>query len=95
MSNPFTATWVNDDNDLDIGQWEIFYFGQLLELSAEKRSNRLIEEVNEDSWKAENWVWLNELFRKYGIPADKTHLHWFFQAISANDWRCGSFYDLL
>lgn len=95
MSNPFTALWTDKDSEPNIGHWEIFYLGQWLILSEEKRGHGLAEEIFEDEWMTENGEWLNELFSKYGIPVDKMHMHWLYQAINTHDWRCGSFYDLL
>jgi len=95
MSNPFTARWTDKCSNLCLGHWEIFYLGQRLELSAEQRGHSLTKGICEDAWMMESGEWLNELFSKYGISADEAHMRWFYRAINAQDWRCGSFHDLL
>lgn len=95
MSNPFTAFWIDDDSNLNKGHWEIFYLGQWLELSEKQKGQSLAEDICEDAWLIENEGWLNELFSKYGISADETHRQWFYRAVNAHDWRCGSFHDYL
>jgi len=106
MSNPFTARWTANGNNLCLGQWGISYHDQPLTLEPEQRDNDMgsygiysyiypddesfAEGVGEDDWIVENRVWLADLFARHGIPVDETHLRWFYQAVNLHDWRCGS-----
>lgn len=106
MSNPFTARWTAKGNNLCLGHWEIFHLGQQLELEAKRRQSDMgtyaiysyiypdddiyAEGLPEDAWVIENKAWLISVFSKYNIPTDEKHLRWFYQAVNAHDWRCGS-----
>lgn len=106
MSNPFTARWTAKGSNLCLGHWEITYYEQQIELADEQRVHDMgtygiysyiypddedfAEGVHEEAWVAKNNKWLTELFNKYGIPVDESHMHWFYQAVNMNDWRCGS-----
>lgn len=106
MSNPFTARWSTTGNNLCLGQWEISYQEQLLDLGAARREKdmgtfgifsyifpddeELAEGLAEDEWILENIDWLSDLFIAHNIPVDEAHMRWLYQAINTNDWRCGS-----
>lgn len=106
MSNPFSAQWTAKGNNLCLGHWEIHYQGQALSLDAARRDNDMgtygifsyiypddeefAEGVPEDRWIEENADWLSELFAAHGIPDDEARMRWFYQAVNAQDWRCGS-----
>jgi hypothetical protein len=48
------------------------------------------EGLTEDAWITEKGGWLAKTLSAQGIPANDTHLRWFFRAVCAQDWRCGS-----
>ncbi len=48
------------------------------------------EGLQEDDWILANIDWLSELFITHHIPIDEQHMRWFYQAVDAEDWRCGS-----
>ncbi|WIO73612.1 hypothetical protein QP938_09935 [Porticoccaceae bacterium LTM1] len=43
-----------------------------------------------DVWLLNNGNWLYDLFSEEGIPFDEQHARWFYEAVNAQDWRCGS-----
>lgn len=106
MPNPFTARWTTTGNNLCLGQWEIRYQEQLLDLGAARREQDmgtfgifsyifpddedLAEGLREDDWILENIAWLTDLFIAHGIPVDEANMRWLYQAINPSDWRCGS-----
>jgi len=104
--NPFTAQWSAQGNNLCLGHWEIHYQGQLLQLEEARRVEDMgtygiysyifpddedyAEGLKEDEWILANKDWLTALFARHRIPADETHMRWFFQAVNPHDWRCGN-----
>lgn len=106
MSNPFSARWTTEGNNLCLGQWEICYRGTAVALGAERRDRDmgtfgiysyifpddedLAEGLCEDDWIRENAHWLAGAFAANAIPVDEQHMRWFFRAVNAHDWRCGS-----
>ncbi len=44
----------------------------------------------EDEWIVSNVDWLADLFAEQDIPIDEEHFRFFYQAVNAEDWRCGS-----
>lgn len=104
--NPFSARWSAKGNNLCLGAWEIDYRGRRLTIDAQRGENDmgtfgifsyifpddedLAEGLREDEWIAENAGWLGELFTAHGIPADEEQRRWFYRAVNAQDWRCGS-----
>lgn len=106
MPNPFSARWTAKGNNLCLGRWEIHYLERPLELDAERREQDmgtfgifsyifpddedLAEGLREDEWILKNAGWLVEFFSSHGIPVDEAHMRWFYQAVNAQDWRCGS-----
>ncbi|HEY3326281.1 MAG TPA: hypothetical protein VGK14_03825 [Novimethylophilus sp.] len=106
MTNPFSAKWTAKGNNLCLGHWEIRYRDQLLSLEAAHCDNDMgtygifsyiypddedfAEGLPESDWIIENAQWLADLFAKHDVPFDEAHLRWFYQAVNAHDWRCGS-----
>lgn len=106
MPNPFSARWTITGNNICLGHWEIEYLGRPLSLDAGRREKDMgtygiysfifpddeefAEGLREDDWILENIGWLSDLFAAHDIPIDEAHMRWFFQAINAADWRCGS-----
>lgn len=106
MPNPFSAHWTAEGSNLCNGHWEIFFHGQMLELSPERRDEDMgtygiysyifpddedyAAGLPEDQWIEANAHWLAELFLKQDIPCDVAHMRWFYQAVNRHDWRCGS-----
>ena len=106
MTNPFSAKWTAKGNNLCLGHWEIRYRDQLLALEAARRDNDMgthgifsyiypddeefAEGLPESDWIIENVPWLADVFARHDIPFDEAHLRWFYQAVNAHDWRCGS-----
>ncbi|WP_275097655.1 hypothetical protein [Sedimenticola hydrogenitrophicus] len=106
MSNPFTATWSEQGHLICLGRWEIRYRGRPLEIPAPRHEEDMgthgiysflypddpvfAEGLEEDDWVLENIDWLSDLFIAHDIPIDEQHARWFFQAVNASDWRCGS-----
>ena len=41
-------------------------------------------------WTLGDVDWLSELFVAYDIRIDEAHMRWFYRAVNARDWRCGS-----
>lgn len=105
-SNPFQARWTRKGNNLCLGQWEIRYCERLLELPAARRDNDMgtlgiynfmdpddpefTDGLSEDDWLLTNMEWLADLFAASDIPIDEQHMRWLYQALNAQDWRCGS-----
>lgn len=106
MSNPFSARWTSDGNNLCLGQWEILFHGKAVALDAARRDEDmgtfgifsyifpddedLAEGLREDDWILENVSWLADLFAANAIPVDDEHMRWFYRAVNPHDWRCGS-----
>lgn len=105
-SNPFKATWSAQGHTLCLGHWVITFHGEVLELPAVQAENHMDtrgifswlypddEEFTEGMELAE-WLehqadWLMPLFARYDIPFDEQHVEWFYLAVNASDWRCGS-----
>ncbi len=104
--NPFNARWTARGTNLCLGHWEISYQGRPLDLDPDIRDDdmgthgifsfifpddeELAEGLREDDWIIDNVIWVTKLFSRYDIPVDENHLRWFYQAINAHDWRCGS-----
>lgn len=105
-TNPFTASWTRKGNNLCLGRWEIRHQGRLLDLPAARRDNEMgtrgiynfmdpddpeyTDGLAEDDWLLANMEWLADLFASHDIPIDEAHMRWFYQAVNAEDWRCGS-----
>lgn len=105
MTNPFTARWTASGNNLCLGIWELDYRGRPLDIGAARREKDMgtygifsyifpddeafAEGLREDDWILENMDWVSELFASHDIPIDEAHLRWFYQAVNAQDWRCG------
>lgn len=106
MTNPFSARWTATGNNLCLGAWEIRYRGRLLEIECDRGAKEMgtygifsyiypdeeefAEGLREDDWIIENADWVTDLFGRHDIPIDEAHLSWFYRAINAHDWRCGS-----
>jgi hypothetical protein len=106
MSNPFFARWTAKGSNLCLGHWEISHLGKPLDLRPEVKGNDMstygiysyiypddeifAEGDHEDDWIAANNEWLSSLFAAHGIPPDDMHFRWFYKAVNAQDWRCGS-----
>lgn len=106
MSNPFIARWSATGNNLCMGHWEISYLGRPIELATDRRESEmgtfgiysyifpddedLAEGLSESDWIEENGAWLGAFLAAHDIPSDEAHLRWFYQAVNAHDWRCGS-----
>lgn len=104
--NPFHARWTRKGNNLCLGRWEIRYQERLLELPADRRDNDMgtlgiynfmdpddpefTDGLSEDDWLLANMEWLADLFAASDIPIDEQHMRWLYQALNAQDWRCGS-----
>jgi len=106
MPDPFSVRWTATGNNLCLGQWEICYLGQPLDLDTVRREEDmgtfgifsyifpddedLAEGLMEDDWILENVGWISDLFTAHDIPFDEIHMRWLYQAINPHDWRCGS-----
>lgn len=105
-SNPFTALWTQQGHQLCTGRWCIEYNGLPLNLPLQRREIDMntwgiysfiyeddldfAEGLKQDDWIIANVEWLLELFEQHNIPMDKDHMQYFYQVVSAEDWRCGS-----
>jgi len=105
-SNPFEAHWSAQGHNLCLGHWQIYYQGRPLSLPPAQTDKDMgtfgnfsylfpdepewEEGLPEDEWILEHVDWLIALFVDNGIPADETHLRWFYQAVNLADWRCSS-----
>ncbi len=105
-NNPFTAKWSEQGHTVCLGQWEVTFHGKAIEIPVERRDEDMgtfgiysylypddpafAEGLEEEAWILENMDWLAELFDANEIPLDPRHLSWFYQALNAEDWRCGS-----
>ncbi len=106
IENPFTASWSEKGNMLCNGHWQISYDDMPFILPKAREGEYMgtwgiysfiydddpdfAEGLTEDDWIVENADWLVPLFLEQGIPTDKQHLSWFYQAVNKDDWRCGS-----
>lgn len=106
MPNPFSARWTATGNNLCLGRWEIGYLERPLQLDADRGGKDMgsygifsyiypdeedfAEGLREDDWILANAEWLAELFAAHDIPLDEMHMRWFYRAVNAQDWRCGS-----
>ncbi len=106
MSNPFKARWTSEGHTLCLGHWEIHYLDRLLTLPEKYYESDLgtwgvydpiydddpefSEGLKEDDWIISNVDWLLEVFLAADVPADHQNMAWFYQAVNAQDWRCGS-----
>ncbi|WP_088331058.1 hypothetical protein [Lacimicrobium sp. SS2-24] len=104
--NPFTAKWSAQGHTLCLGHWVIHYQGLPITLPSERAENDMdtygnfsylfpdeddfIEGTPEVEWIEQNIHWLAEVFEQHRIPLDEEHLCWFYRAVNAADWRCGS-----
>lgn len=104
--NPFTARWTMKGSNLCLGRWEIAYLEKPLILPlADKQKDMgtygiysyiypdddiFAEGMHEDDWVIAKNPWLAELFIHNDIPIDEAHFRWFYRAVNAQDWRCGS-----
>lgn len=104
--NPFTARWTAKGHTLCLGHWEIRYRSTLLELPPGICENPMdtfgifsflfpddedyCEGLREPEWLEKHSNWLMDLFETYKIPFDSEHVSWFYHAVNAEDWRCGS-----
>ncbi len=106
MSNPFRARWTSKGHTLCLGHWEISYQDRLLTLPEQYLESDLgtwgvydpiydddpefSEGFKEEDWIIANVDWLLDLFIEADIPTDQKHMAWLYQAVNAEDWRCGS-----
>lgn len=106
MINNFTAAWTAKGNNLCLGHWEISYAGNPLALPPHRRQEDMgtygiysyidpededfAEGMPQDAWITANADWLAGLFLAHDIPIDEAHMNAFYQAVNAQDWRCGS-----
>lgn len=106
MGNPFKARWTSVGNTLCLGHWEITYQGSLLAIPEEKLEKDMgtfgiynfmdpddplyAEGEEEDQWIVSNIDWLADFFDTQNIPIDEENFRYFYQAVNAEDWRCGS-----
>jgi hypothetical protein len=104
--NPFAARWTQTGNNLCLGHWDITYEGRPLDVKPPHSEDdmgtygifsyifpddpELAEGLDEDDWILENIIWVSDLFGRHDIPIDEAHMRWFYRAVNANDWRCGS-----
>jgi hypothetical protein len=106
MSNPFSAIWNTSGQHLCLGRWLITYMGLPLILPSPRDEHDLgtyniysfvdpddelyAEGLMEDEWIVEHIDWLAEMFSVHNIPLDEAYFRWFYRAVNAEDWRCGS-----
>jgi len=106
MENPFKATWSEQGHTICLGHWEISYQGRPLRIPGARLDQDMgtygiysflfpddpefAEGLEEEEWILENVDWLTDLFISEDIPVDEQHFRWFYQAVNAQDWRCGS-----
>lgn len=104
--NPFVANWSAKGHTLCLGHWTITYQGLPLTLQSKQADNYMgtfgifswlnpddedyAEGLPEHLWIDKNADWLLEVFELHHIAFDEENIHWFYQAVSAEDWRCGS-----
>ncbi len=105
-SNPFSANWSAKGHTLCLGHWEIEFNGIPISLPSTQAENHMDthgifswlfpddEELTEgleiDNWIEQQAHWLLPLFEVHDIPIDEQHIEWFYEAVNASDWRCGS-----
>lgn len=104
--NPFTARWTIKGINFCLGRWEITYLEEPLTLAAADKQKDMgtygiysyiypdddvfAEGLHEDDWIITKSAWLAEVFIQNNIPIDEDHFRWFYRAVNAQDWRCGS-----
>ncbi len=105
-NNPFNASWTEQGHTICLGHWEIFYQGCALKIPDAQLDQDMgthgiysfiypddpdfAEGLEEGEWVLDNIDWLTDLFLSEGIPVDEQHFRWFYRAVNATDWRCGS-----
>ena len=106
MKNLFSANWMAKGNTLCLGHWEITYRGLPLTLPVGRLDKDMgtqniynfidpndelyREGLDEDDWIVENIDWLSDVFIQHDIPLEEENMRAFYQAVNAQDWRCGS-----
>ncbi|ELR67165.1 hypothetical protein C942_02673 [Photobacterium marinum] len=106
MTNPFQVRWTSVGNTLCLGHWEIHYNNTLLQLPEDRLEKDMgtygiynfmdpddplyTEGDKEDDWIVANVDWLADVFEKHNVPIDEEHFRFFYHAVNAEDWRCGS-----
>lgn len=104
--NPFVANWSAKGHTLCLGHWIITYQGLPLALPSKQADNHMhtfgifswldpddedyAEGLLEPQWIEKNAEWLLTVFDLHHIEFDESHLHWFYEAVNVDDWRCGS-----
>lgn len=106
QNNPFSASWSAKGHTLCLGHWQIEYLGLPVQLPKAYGESDMgtygnfsyfypdddayIEGEPFPQWLEINVEWLLDVFEQHRIPTDEQHFEWFYQAVSASDWRCSS-----
>lgn len=105
-SNPFVAKWTAVGHTLCLGQWEITYKGEMLDLPSPRANKEMnthgnfswmfpdddefVEGLPFELWVEENIEWLIDVFIAHEIPTDPQYVEWFYLAVNEQDWTCNS-----
>ncbi|WP_395344467.1 hypothetical protein PN836_006790 [Ningiella sp. W23] len=105
-TNPFSANWTAKGHTLCLGHWEISYHSLPLCLPSNAKEMHMDtygifswlfpdDEDCAEGLPLEQWIeaksdWLFDVFDQHQIPIDEKHISWFYEAVSKQDWRCGS-----